>query len=92
MGFRGTIEESFEILLIRSHRTQHIKTRNVEASQLKVKIGAQHFSVLDPLLFMTFINDWSVEEKTTKSNLLLYADETSNKCLQLSRNTSISHE
>ena len=72
MGFRGPVLNLWESYLDNGY--QYIETNSFKTELKLVSFGVPQGSILDPLLFILYINDLQIVTKNT--GVLLYADDT----------------
>ena len=71
-GIRGKALEWFESYL--SNRTQYVCLNNIKSQSRKVECGVPQGSVLGPLLFVIYVNDFY--KSSSKLSFILYADDS----------------
>ena len=57
-----------------SNRKQYTQINNVNSNILPITTGVPHGSIIGPLLFIIYINDFS--EARNMFNCIMYADDT----------------
>ena len=71
-GVRGTILNLFSSYL--DNRKQYTEIDNIKSNMLSITTGVPQGSILGPLLFIIYINDFAQASKMF--NFLIYADDT----------------
>ena len=71
-GVRGQTNDLFKSYL--SNRKQFVKIGNSKSSHLPISCGVPQGSVLDPLLFLIYVND--IANHSPLGNIRLFADDT----------------
>jgi len=72
IGIRGTALNWFNSYLTNRHQYVSYKTAN--SDYLEIHCGVPQGSILGPLLFLIYVND--IENALSKSNAILFADDT----------------
>ena len=72
-GITGTALDLFISYL--SNRKQYVDFKGIKSNTLDIKTGVSQGSILGPLLFIIFINDFS--KSSNLFDFIIYADDTS---------------
>ena len=72
-GITGTALDLFISYL--SNRKQYVDFKGIKSNALDIKTGVPQGSILGPLLFIIFINDFS--KSSNLFDFIIYADDTS---------------